>query len=95
MPTYSFSCEICEKTFDSFLTMSKCDAPLNEPCPECGESGKVVKAYTGVPSMGIDHNHRVDKPIGGAFQERMQEIHDNHQALDKQAKENIGRHISR
>ena len=95
MPTYSFSCESCEKSFDSFLTMSKSDEPLGEPCPECGESGKVVKAYTGVPSMGIDHNHRCDRPIGGQFQERMQHIRDNHKALDKEAKANIERHTTR
>ena len=95
MPTYSFSCGSCEKSFDSFLTMSKCEEPLGEACPECGESGKVIKAYTSAPSMGIDHNHRCDRPIGGQFQERMQHIRDNHKALDKEAKQNLERHTTR
>jgi hypothetical protein len=46
--------------------------------------------------MAIDTNHRVDKPHNmGGFQERMQHMLDTHPALDKQAKENIGRHTSR
>tara|TARA_R110000851_G_scaffold218937_2_gene371744 strand:+ start:201 stop:338 length:138 start_codon:yes stop_codon:yes gene_type:complete len=45
--------------------------------------------------MGIDHNHKVDKPQGGQFQERMQHIVDNHQALDKEAKQNLERHTTR
>jgi putative FmdB family regulatory protein len=95
MPTYSFTCESCEKSFESFLTMSKCDEPLGEPCPECGESGKVRKAYSGGFNVGIDHNHRCDRPIGGAFQERMQHIADNYKALDKEGRANIERHTSR
>ena len=95
MPTYSFYCECCGKSFESFLTMSKSDDPLGEPCPLCGVSGKVVKAYLSAPRAAIDTNHRVDKPQGGAFQERMQHIMDNHQALDKEARDNLGRHITR
>ena len=95
MPTYSFSCESCEKSFDSFLTMSKSDEPLGEPCPECGVKGKVVKAYSGGFIVGMDSNYAVDKPQGGAFQERMQHIMDNAVALDKGARENLGRHTSR
>jgi len=95
MPTYSFSCGSCEKSFDSFLTMSKCEEPLGEACPECGESGKVVKAYTAAPTAWMDSNYMVDKPQGGQFQDRMQHIMDNHQALDKEARDNLGRHTTR
>ena len=95
MPTYSFNCESCEKSFDSYLTMSKSDQPLGEPCPECGELDSVKKAYTSAPSMGIDHNHKVDKPQGGLFQERMGHILDNAPALDKEARQNLERHTTR
>ena len=95
MPTYSFYCECCGKSFESFLTMSKCDEPLGEPCPKCGVSGRVVKAYLSAPSAMLDTNHIVDKPQGGAFQERMQHIIDNAPALDKEAKANLERHTTR
>ena len=95
MPTYSFNCESCNKSFESFLTMSKSDEPLGEPCPECGVKGKVRKAYTSAPTAWMDSNYMVDKPQCGAFQERMQHILDNAVALDKGARENLGRHTTR
>lgn len=95
MPTYSFNCEKCNGVFEEFLTMSKCEEPLSEPCRLCQEMGGVQKAYLSAPRADIDTNHRVDKPQGGAFQERMQHILDTAPALDKQARENLGRHTSR
>ena len=90
MPTYSFTCESCEKSFDSFLTMSKSDEPLGEPCPECGVSGKVRKAYTSAPSMAIDDNHRIDKPHNVAgFADRIAEICDNAPAIPQKEKDRL------
>ena len=90
MPTYSFYCECCGKSFDSFLTMSRCDEPLGEPCPECGVSGKVVKAYTSAPMSAIDTNHQIDRPHNvGGFSDRIEHICNNASAIPQKDRDRL------
>lgn len=42
MPTYDYNCENCGHVFEEFLSMSKCDKPISDPCPKCGQK-KVKK----------------------------------------------------
>lgn len=75
MPTYSFECNKCKKTFDVFVTMSKRDDALKEPCELCGEKGGVQRIYEGAPNMTIDYNHRIDRPHNvGGFRDAIQRV---------------------
>ena len=60
MPIYDFKCEKCEHQFSEMKTIANRDEPLGEPCPECSESGCVVKEYLGAPAQMLDTNYRVD-----------------------------------
>lgn len=45
MPTYSYQCQYCKKTFDLFLKMKDNDKPTLEPCPYCSNI-KVIQIIT-------------------------------------------------
>lgn len=49
MPTYSYRCTKCEKTFDAFHSMM-CNDPQN--CPECGAVGKKLMSASSVIFKG-------------------------------------------
>jgi putative FmdB family regulatory protein len=46
MPTYPFQCKACDHKFEKVILISKRDEPLAEPCPECGETGKVERDWS-------------------------------------------------
>lgn len=43
MPTYDYKCAHCGYAFEKFLSISKRDEPLTEPCPSCNVGGQVEK----------------------------------------------------
>lgn len=49
MPTYNFTCNSCDTTFDVRNNIINRDVPLTEPCKYCGESGKVVRNLDAPP----------------------------------------------
>ncbi len=49
MPTYSYRCSKCEKTFDAFHSMMCNDAQF---CPECGGEGKKLMSASSVIFKG-------------------------------------------
>lgn len=49
MPTYSYRCTNCDKTFDAFHSMM-CSDPQN--CPECGAIGKKLMSASSVIFKG-------------------------------------------
>lgn len=64
MPLYDYYCELCSHHF----TLTKCiddrNAPENEPCPSCGEVGKVKKVImsSDIKFMAPDRLGRVKPP---------------------------------
>jgi putative FmdB family regulatory protein len=46
MPAYDFNCSKCETIFEKRLKMSESEAPLSEPCPECGSEGTIERVYS-------------------------------------------------
>ena len=52
MPTYDYSCAKCAHTFESFQKIDERDAPVQQPCPQCGKRG--VSRGVSAPVMGVD-----------------------------------------
>lgn len=54
MPTYDFRCEVCNREFDRFMPMSRCDDP--QSCAECGapNAKRIVTAGMGFILKGDD-----------------------------------------
>lgn len=78
MPLYEYSCDECEHKFDHVSTMVKCNEPLLEPCPYCGENGTVYRIYStgGVVSAGI---LKADKNMeDSGVQANLERIRENH-----------------
>ena len=74
MPTYEYECRECNHQFESFQWVENRNLPTKEACPECGAK-KVKQGFFTAPSMGIDDNHRIDKPHNvGGFKETIQKI---------------------
>jgi putative FmdB family regulatory protein len=43
MPFYDYTCQSCHHSFEKRLSMSDCDLPESEPCPECHQENSVKK----------------------------------------------------
>ena len=43
MPLYNFECEACSHNYEEFRTIAEMDIPLQEPCPNCKEKGKIIR----------------------------------------------------
>jgi hypothetical protein len=72
VPNYGFKCEKCEMIFESLLSISNRDKPLNEPCPHCLEEGNIVKDYQGIRcNLSSDATLTPDKATGGRWSELM------------------------
>lgn len=74
MPNYSFKCESCDHSFETFLKMSENDQPTKEPCPKCKKK-KVIKDW-GVQSnsIAIDATLTPTKVCGSAWNEVMERV---------------------
>jgi predicted nucleic acid-binding Zn ribbon protein len=46
--TYVYSCLNCENRWEGRHPIDDRDKPLDLPCPECGESGKIKRVPTAV-----------------------------------------------
>lgn len=43
MPLYNFECGACSHNYEEFITIAEMDIPLQEPCPNCKEEGKIIR----------------------------------------------------
>ena len=68
MPIYEYQCESCSHSFESFLSMSNMNEPLNEPCPECGKNE--VNKRVSKTTMGVDMNLKTP----GWFKDKMDNL---------------------
>lgn len=71
MPLYTYKCNKCNKTFEAMLKIMDMDLPLNNPCPECMQSGGVEKVILAPNVVDAYHLGRIKN---GAFQERLKQI---------------------
>lgn len=73
MPTYDYSCELCDHEFDSIRSIANRLAPEEEPCPECG--AKRVKFKISVPLNSYMDPHRLGRlKHNDDFKESMRQI---------------------
>lgn len=66
---YDYRCEKCEHTFERILKVDDMMIPTTEPCPNCGESGSIVKTITAANINGF--NSFGTKKINRDFQDRL------------------------
>jgi len=64
LPSYDYKCKSCQHEFEKIMMMSEMDFPLNEPCPECGNTGDIVKTFKGSPSFQDPASIGIRKPDG-------------------------------
>lgn len=63
MPLYDYCCEACSHQFTLMKRMDARNEPEGEPCPSCGEVGKVKKMVTAnIEFMAPDRLGRVKPP---------------------------------
>ena len=74
MPFYDYRCEACGSTFGDVYTISERKKPESEPCPKCGESGKVQQVILSAPATCDPVRIGVTKQDSG-FKEVLQKIH--------------------
>ncbi len=74
MPNYGFVCEKCNHKFDSLLSISDREKPLNEPCPSCKKK-KIKRNYDDVSvSVASDTTMSANKATGGRWNHLMEKI---------------------
>lgn len=74
MPNYSFKCEGCKHSFETFLKMSENNKPLSEPCPNCKKK-KIVKNWEEQSnSIAYDTTLTPTKVCGGAWNEVIERV---------------------
>jgi len=64
MPTYDYRCTACKKPFEQFRPIADRDAPVKEPCPMCGSSDCVERAFIEAPLTGADAALRPPSDFG-------------------------------
>ena len=74
MPNYSFKCESCDHSFETFLKIAERDNPIKEPCPSCKKK-KITKNWSDQSnSIAIDTTLTPTKVCGGAWNEVMDRV---------------------
>lgn len=74
MPNYSFKCESCDHSFETFLKMAENDKPTKEPCPNCKKK-KIVKNWSEQRnSVAYDTTLTPSKVCGGAWNEVIERV---------------------
>lgn len=72
MPTYPYQCE-CGHYFEWHSKIVDREKPLSEPCPKCGEAGKLQRVITTV-GFGDPVRMGFVKPDSG-MREVLQRVH--------------------
>ena len=88
MPTYDYNCEKCLNIFEEHRTVDERLAPLDAPCPKCGEVGCISKSVGAFPGIGVDLTLTPDKKTGGQFSELMKRIKES---VPERLRKNVGR----
>lgn len=74
MPNYGFVCEKCNHKFDSLLSISDREKPLNEPCPSCKKKS-IKRDYEDVHvAVASDSTMSADKATGGRWKHLVDKI---------------------
>tara|TARA_Y100000296_G_scaffold84371_1_gene117519 strand:+ start:845 stop:1144 length:300 start_codon:yes stop_codon:yes gene_type:complete len=74
MPTYDYTCEKCNYTFESVHTISDRNKPCKKSCPSCGEKS-VKKTWAGcTPGLASDSTLTPDKKTNGQWSEMMNRV---------------------
>lgn len=74
MPNYGFMCEKCDHKWECFLSISKRDQPLIEPCPSCKEKSVAKDWGQNNVALGADMTLTPDKATGGRWGELMNKM---------------------
>jgi putative FmdB family regulatory protein len=72
MPLYGFQCAKCDHSFSDVLKVDDRNKPLDEPCPNCKESGGVTKTI-GAPLI-VSGVGDFRKNVPDVFKDRLREI---------------------
>ena len=75
MPTYDYTCVKCEHVWEELRKISESSAPLENPCPHCGEVGNVEKRIFRPPLLGDPIRLGIMKTDNG-FKDVMRSIHE-------------------
>lgn len=72
MPLYSFKCEACGEEFDDVRTIDDRNKPLEEACPNCGESGRIQRQLSSARIVSGVGDFR--RKVPDVFKDRLREI---------------------
>lgn len=72
---YDYECTNCGKVWTKNISLARREEPINEPCPECNESGHIRQVILGAPSIGDGVRLGIRRPDGG-MKEVLQKIHE-------------------
>ena len=74
MPTYNYSCSLCNKLWEETQSIADRESPCALPCPHCKKK-KVFKTMEGcLPGLGADANLTPNRASGGRWNELMSKI---------------------
>jgi putative FmdB family regulatory protein len=75
MPKYDYQCESCSYVREELVTYDDRDLPLEDPCPNCGETGTIKRLLCSPPVVG--YHSRVRMRTSENFNDRLKDIAKN------------------